>query len=87
MKRGLIGGIIDVDVTMKQLHNGDQEYVVLRRFPFHEAATRASAMHLHAQAVRYMFQIVPDDQWVAVMGRFSRKLIKRMHYFKKQEEL
>lgn len=72
------------NVTMTQLHNGDHEYVVLRRFPFHECLTRQAMMNMYGNAVRYMLQIVPEDKQLAVMGRFSRKLIK--HYNKLKEE-
>jgi hypothetical protein len=80
MARGLIAGIPDHDVIMKQIKNGDQEFVVLNRFPFHEAVTPQMVFHLHAQAVRLLFQYVPKDQQIAVLGRFNRKLVKRMRY-------
>jgi hypothetical protein len=86
MKRGLIGGIPDLDVTLKQIHNSDQEHTILRRFPFHEAPTVAAALHQHAQATRLMFEMVPNEHWAAVLGRFNRKLIKRMRHFQKQQE-
>lgn len=84
--RGLIGGIADHDLILTQLKNGDQEYVVLRRHPFHEAPTRAAMFQQYALAVRFMFEYVPEDQWLPVMGRFSRKLVKRNHYFEQQEQ-
>lgn len=84
MTRGLIGGIADHDVTMTQLHNGNQEDVVLRRFPFHEAMTRQAMFTQHRYAVQYMFEIVPEEHWVAVLGRLSRKLTKRYKQLEKQ---
>jgi hypothetical protein len=86
MGRGLIDGIADHDVILKQIKNGDQEHVILNRFPFHEAATIAAALHLHSQATRLMFEMVPQEHWLAVLGRFNRKLVKRMHHFQKQQE-
>ncbi|BCM95144.1 hypothetical protein [Burkholderia phage FLC6] len=84
MGRGLIGGIADHDVTMTQLHNGTHEDAVLRRFPFHEAMTRPAALTQYRYAVQYMFEIVPEEHWAAVMGRFSRKLVKRYKQLESQ---
>lgn len=83
MARGLIGGIANHDVTMVQIHNGDQESVVLRRFPFHETPTRVAALTQYRYAVQYMFEIVPEEHWAAVMGRFARKLVKRYKQLEK----
>ena len=84
-ERGLIGGIPDLKVTMKQIHNTDQEHVVLLRFPFHEGMTRQSVFNTYRYAVQLMFEIVPEKHHLAVMGRFSRKLVKRIHQLQEQE--
>ncbi|HEX9136132.1 MAG TPA: hypothetical protein VF905_04195 [Nitrospirota bacterium] len=73
-------------MILKQIKNGDQEHVILLRFPFHEAPTIASAFQHHSNAVRLMFEMVPPEHWLAVLGRFNRKLVKRMQYFQKLQE-
>ena len=85
MARGLLGGIPDIEATMKQIHNNDHEHVVLVRFPFHQCVTRQAALNMYRNAVQYMFQIVPHKHHIPVMGRFSRKLIKLMHEFEEKE--
>lgn len=83
MGKGLIAGIANIDVTLKQLHNADHEDVVLRRFPFHECVTRTACFTMYNDAVQYMFQKVPEKYHEALMARFSRKLIKRIQFFNK----
>lgn len=83
MGKGLIGGIANHDVVLKQIHNGDYEDVVLRRFPFHESVTRTACFARYNDAIQYMFQKVPAQYHEALMGRFSRKLIKRIQFFNK----
>lgn len=86
MKRGLIAGIPGREVTMKQIQNTEEEFAVLKRFPFHEAVTKQSLLTLYGNAVRLAFDIVPQEKQIAVLGRFSRKLVKRMRYFENQSE-
>jgi hypothetical protein len=86
MKRGLIAGIPGHDVTMKQIQNSEEEFTVLKRFPFHEAATKQSMLTLYSQAIRFTFDIVPEEKQIAVLGRFARKLVKRMRYFENQAQ-
>jgi hypothetical protein len=66
------------DVEVLQLRNRDEESLVLRRFPFHECATRQAVLTMYRNAVQYMFQVVPEEKFIAVMNRLSRKLVKRM---------
>lgn len=73
-------------IAAKQVCNGEEEELVLRRFPFHEAMTEQAVLTMHANAVRYMFQVVPGRQHLAVLGRFSRKLVKRMQQLSKIEK-
>lgn len=70
------------DVGMKQMHNASEEDVILRRYPFHECPTRQAMLTSYNYAVRYMFQIVREEHWPAVMGRLNRKLIKRFKELK-----
>ena len=82
---GLISGVTTNktdNITMKQVQNGEEERVVLRRYPFHEAPTQRKVLEQYMLAVEYMFRIVPEDQQAAVLGRFSRKLMKAMRNFK-----
>lgn len=79
MAKDLLGA---VETDMKQIRHNAQEVAILRRCPFHEAPTRAAALNQFSAAIRLLFEIVPEGQWAAVMGRLDRKLIKRMHYFK-----
>lgn len=75
---GIILNTLKRDVETLQLRNGDEESLVLRRFPFHECATRQSVLSMYRNAVQFMFQVVPEAKFNAVMNRLSRKLIKRM---------
>lgn len=84
MGRGLLSGIADHDKKMSQVHNSDHEFTVLRRFPFHEAMTRPAVMQMHSNAVRLLFEIVPEEYQLAVLGRFNRKLVKRMQQLKNE---
>lgn len=82
MSRGLLGGIPNLESDLKQIKNGDKEDTILRQYPFHLSHSPNAALQQYAGAIRLAFEVVPDDQMQAIMGRLNRKLIARMKYFK-----
>lgn len=82
MGYGLIDGIPNLERDLKQIRNGNEEDVILRQCPFHTAPTPSAALMQYTNAVRLVFETVPEQQLHAVMGRLNRKLVARMKFFK-----
>lgn len=72
------------DPSLVAMHNAGWEAKVLKLYPFDIQRNATLVLEEHAGAVAYMFANVPKRFHTAILGRFSRKLVKRMHQFDPQ---
>lgn len=80
-RRPTIGGLPS-DTEVKRIRNSDHEDTILRMYPFDQQRSLRATMEIYNLAIIYMFDKTPDRFLEAVMGRLSRKLIKRVKHFK-----
>lgn len=67
------------DPGLVAVHNAQYEEKVLKMYPFPIQRNATLVLEEYAGAVAYMFEKVPKRFHTAILGRFSRKLVKRMN--------
>lgn len=85
MNRPLLGRDPNFERDVKTIRNEDKTDMLLRRHPFDQAMTKQRTFDEYAAAIELMFEVCPQAQWAPIMGRLSRKLVKRIQYFHSKE--